>query len=39
MASVSYVLWLLRTHTATAGRLAAAAGFYAVFAVGLVLTI
>ena len=36
MASVSYLLWLLRTHRVTAGRLAAAAGFYAVFAVGLV---
>ena len=39
MASVSYVLWLLRTHTVTASRLTAAAGFYAVFAVGLVLII
>ena len=37
MASVSYLLWLLRTHRVTAGRLTAAAGFYAVFAVGLVL--
>ena len=37
MASVSYLLWLLRTHRVTAGRLMAAAGFYAVFAVGLVL--
>jgi cation:H+ antiporter len=39
MASVSYLLWLLRTHRVTAGRLAAAAGFYAVFAVGLVFTL
>jgi len=36
MASVSYLLWLLRTHRVTAGRLTAAAGFYAVFAGGLV---
>jgi cation:H+ antiporter len=39
MASVSYLLWLLRTHRVTAGRLTAAAGFYAVFAVGLALTL
>jgi cation:H+ antiporter len=39
MASVSYLLWLLRTHKVTAARLSAAAGFYAVFAVGLVLTL
>jgi hypothetical protein len=39
MASVSYLLWLLRTRRVTAGRLTAAAGFYAVFAVGLVLMI
>jgi cation:H+ antiporter len=39
MASVSYLLWLLRTHRDTAGRLAAAAGFYAVFAVGLIFTL
>jgi len=39
MASVSYLLWLLHTHKVTAGRLAAAAGFYAVFAAGLVLTL
>lgn len=39
MASVSYLLWLLRTHRVTAARLSAAAGFYAVFAVGLVLTL
>jgi cation:H+ antiporter len=35
MASVSYLLWLLKTHRVTAGRLTAAAGFYGVFAVGL----
>jgi len=39
MASVSYLLWLLHTHKVTAGRLAAAAGFYAVFAAGLALTL
>ena len=39
MASVSYLLWHLRTHRVTAGRLSAAAGFYAVFAVGLALTL
>ena len=39
MASVTYLLWLLRTHRVTAGRLTAAAGFYGVFAVGLVLTL
>jgi cation:H+ antiporter len=39
MASVSYLLWLLRTHRVTAPRLAAAAGFYGVFALGLVLTL
>jgi len=39
MASVSYLLWLLRTQRVTAGRLTAAAGFYAVFAVGLAFTL
>ena len=39
MASVSYLLWLLKTHRVTAGRLTAAAGFYAVFAVGLIFTL
>jgi cation:H+ antiporter len=39
MASVSYLLWLLRTHRVTAWRLTAAAGFYVLFAVGLVLTL
>jgi cation:H+ antiporter len=37
MASVGYLLWLLRTHRVTAARLTGAAGFYAVFAVGLIL--
>lgn len=39
MASVVYLLFLLRTHKVTAARLTAAAGFYAVFAVGLVFTL
>jgi len=39
IASVSYLLWLLRRHQVTAARLSAAAGFYVVFAVGLILTI
>ena len=39
MASVSYLLWLLKTHRVTAGRLTAAAGFYAVFAIGLIFTL
>jgi cation:H+ antiporter len=39
MASVSYLLWLLRTHRVTAWRLTAAAGFYVLFAVGLVVTL
>jgi cation:H+ antiporter len=39
MASVSYLLWLLKTHRVTAGRLTAAAGFYVVFAVGLIFTL
>jgi cation:H+ antiporter len=39
MASVSYLLWLLKTHRVTAGRLTAAAGFYGVFAVGLFFTL
>jgi cation:H+ antiporter len=37
MASVGYLLWLLRTHRVTAARLTGAAGFYAVFAFGLIL--
>jgi cation:H+ antiporter len=39
MASVGYLLWLLRRHRVTAARLCAAAGFYVVFAVGLILMI
>ena len=39
MASVSYLLWHLRNHRVTGSRLTAAAGFYAVFAVGLALTL
>jgi cation:H+ antiporter len=39
MASVTYLLWLLRTHKLTATRLTAAAGFYAIFVVGLVCTL
>jgi cation:H+ antiporter len=39
MCSVSYLLWLLKSHRVTAWRLTAAAGFYVVFAVGLVLTL
>ena len=39
MCSVSYLLWLLKTHRVTAWRLTGAAGFYVVFAVGLVLTL
>jgi cation:H+ antiporter len=39
MASVGYLLWLLRTRRVTAWRLTAAAGFYVVFAVGLFLTL
>ena len=39
MCSVSYLLWLLKTHRVTAWKLTGAAGFYVVFAVGLVLTL
>ena len=39
MASVTYLLWLMRTHRVTAARLSAAAGFYAIFAIGLVFTL
>ena len=39
MGSVSYLLWLLRTHRVTAWKLTGAAGFYVVFAIGLVLTL
>jgi len=39
MASVTYLLWLMRTHRVTAARLSAAAGFYAIFAIALVFTL
>jgi cation:H+ antiporter len=39
MASVTYLLWLMRTHKVTAARLTAAAGFYAIFAISLVFTL
>jgi cation:H+ antiporter len=39
MASVLYLLWVLRAGRLTAGRLAAATGFYLAFAVGLVITL
>ena len=39
MGSVSYLLWLLRTHRVTAWKLTGAAGFYVVFAIGLVFTL
>jgi cation:H+ antiporter len=39
MSSVSYLLWLLRTHRITAWRLTAAAGFYLVFSVGMALSL
>ena len=39
MASVGYLLWLLRTGRLTPGRLTAAAGFYAAFAAALAVTI
>jgi len=39
MASVIYLLWLLRTNRVTAPRLTAAAGFYGLFAIGLVFTL
>jgi cation:H+ antiporter len=39
MASVLYLLWVLRAGRLTAGRLAAATGFYVAFAVGLVITL
>ncbi|MCU1504619.1 MAG: sodium/calcium exchanger rane protein [Ilumatobacteraceae bacterium] len=38
MASVTYLLILMRTHRVTPGRLTGAAVFYAAFAVGLVVT-
>jgi cation:H+ antiporter len=39
LASVLYLLWVLRAGRLTAGRLAAATGFYLAFAVGLVVTL
>jgi cation:H+ antiporter len=39
MASVLYLLWVLRAGRLTAGRLAAATGFYLAFAVGLVISL
>lgn len=36
MASVGYLLWLFRTARVTPARLLAAGGFYALFAVGLI---
>jgi cation:H+ antiporter len=39
MASVLYLLWVLRAGRLTAGRLAAATGFYLAFAVGLVVAL
>lgn len=39
LASVSYLLWILRRHTFTATKLLVAGGFYVAFAVGLVLTV
>lgn len=38
-AAISYLLWLLRTGRLTPARLAAAAGFYAAFAIGLVFAV
>jgi cation:H+ antiporter len=39
MASITYLLWLLRGNRLTAARLAGAAGFYVAFAIALVLTL
>jgi cation:H+ antiporter len=39
VASVAYLLWVMRTGRITGGRLLAAGGFYLAFAVGLVLTL
>jgi cation:H+ antiporter len=39
IASVVYLRWVMRTGRITGGRLLVAAGFYVVFAVGLVLTV
>ncbi len=35
MIGILYLLWLMRTHRFTSGRLAISAGFYAIFAIGL----
>jgi cation:H+ antiporter len=39
VASVAYLLWVMRSGRITGGRLLLAAGFYVAFAVGLVLTL
>ncbi|HEV7826861.1 MAG TPA: sodium:calcium antiporter [Mycobacteriales bacterium] len=39
IASVAYLLWVMRTGRITGGRLLAAGGFYLAFVVGLVLTL
>jgi cation:H+ antiporter len=39
IASMLYLLWVMRTGRITGGRLLAAGGFYVAFAVGLVLTL
>jgi cation:H+ antiporter len=39
IASVTYLLWVMRTGRITGGRLVAAGAFYLAFAVGLVLTV
>jgi cation:H+ antiporter len=39
IASVAYLLWVMRTGRITGGRLLAAGAFYLAFAVGLVLTV
>ncbi len=39
LASVGYLLWLMRTRRASPARLVAAAGFYALFALSLVLVL
>lgn len=39
LASVSYLLWVLRRRTFTAGKLLLAGAFYAAFALGLIVTV
>jgi cation:H+ antiporter len=39
MASITYLLWLLRRNRLTAARLTCAAGFYVAFAAALVITL